>query len=177
MREAAFVYAFLSRIYERPLEMRELEDLRSKKELVEQIGPRSVEYLQKDVIDELEVDYGTIFDINAPPIESVVVDSKEEILVGLQNPVMYFYFQHGYEVDMNRTKILAPDHLAIELGFMQNLIYRGEEKVALKFLSEHLLAWVPPYMVAIKEMAQTPFYQEIADFSVEFLCSEYERLV
>ena len=177
MKEAAFVYAFLSRIYERPLGQRELEDLRNNPAILEQIGQQSLEYLQGDVFEELEVDFTTIFDVNAVPVESAVIDNKEEILVGLQNPVMFFYFEHGYEVNMNQTKILAPDHLAIELGFMQALSYRGEDRIAAKFLSEHLMQWVPPYLMAVEDMAQTPFYKEIADFTIDFLCSEYERLV
>jgi len=176
----AFVYAFLSRVYEKPLEKKEIEDLLAKPELLETIGPESKRFFTGNSLerieDELNVDYNTLFVVNSQPVETLVVDSTGEILVGLQNPVMFFYFEHGYEVDMNRTEILAPDHLAIEMGFMQNLAYRGEDGVAAKFLRRHLLQWVPPYLIAIQKVAQTPFYRELGDFTVDFLLHDYERL-
>ena len=176
----AFVYAFLSRVFEKELGRKEIEDLKNNPELLEAIGEDTKEYfLQKDVQeieDELNVDFNSLFVINSQPVESLVVDATGEILVGLQNPVMFFYFENGYEIDMNRTEILAPDHLAIEFGFMQNLAYRDEEVIAYKFLKEHLLQWVPPYLIAIKRVANTPFYKELCDFTIDYLLSDYELL-
>ena len=77
---------------------------------------------------------------------------------------------------MNQTQILAPDHLSIEFGFMQNLAYRDENKVALKFLKEHLLKWVPPYLLSMKKSALTPFYKDLCDFTIEYLLNDYEQL-
>jgi len=176
----AFVYAFLSRMFEKELGQKEIEDLRSNPELLETIGEGAKEYmLQEDVgrlQEELNIDFNSLFVINSQPVESLVVDSTGEILVGLQNPVMFFYFENGYEVDMNKTEILAPDHLSIEFAFMQNLAYRGETKQAQKFLKEHLLLWVVPYLVAMQKQAQTPFYKDLCDFTNDFLLSEYETL-
>ena len=176
----AFVYAFLSRMFEKELGQKEIEDLRSNPELLETIGKEAKEYmLQEDVgkvEEELNIDFNSLFVINSQPVESLVVDSTGEILVGLQNPVMFFYFENGYEVDMNKTEILAPDHLSIEFAFMQNLAYRGETKQAQKFLKEHLLLWVVPYLVAMQKHAQTPFYKDLCDFTNDFLLNEYEIL-
>ncbi len=130
----------------------------------------------KDIEDELNIDFNSLFVINSQPVESLVVDSTGEILVGLQNPVMFFYFENGYEIDMNKTEILAPDHLSIEFAFMQNLAFRNENKTAKKFLKEHLLLWVIPYLVAMKRHAQTPFYQDLCDFTNDFLLTDYENL-
>jgi len=179
-KNRAFVYAFLSKVFERDLQSREIEDLKNSPDLLQAIGEASYEYFTSKptsvLQEELNVDFNSIFVINSQPVETLVVDSTGEILVGLQNPVMFFYFEHGYEIDMNRTEILAPDHLSIEFGFMQNLAYRGEDKVAFKFLKKHLLQWVPPYLIAMKGIAQTPFYKDICDFTNDFLLSEYENL-
>ncbi len=176
----AFVYAFLSRMFEKELGQKEISDLRSNPKLLETIGEGAKEYmLQEDMgrlQEELNIDFNSLFVINSQPVESLVVDSTGEILVGLQNPVMFFYFENGYEVDMNKTEILAPDHLSIEFAFMQNLAYRGETKQAQKFLKEHLLLWVVPYLVAMQKQAQTPFYKDLCDFTNDFLLSEYETL-
>ena len=176
----AFVYAFLSRMFEKELGQKEITDLRSNPELLETIGEGAKEYMLQEDVDrlqeELNIDFNSLFVINSQPVESLVVDSTGEILVGLQNPVMFFYFENGYEVDMNKTEILAPDHLSIEFAFMQNLAYRGETKQAQKFLKEHLLLWVVPYLVAMQKQAQTPFYKDLCDFTNDFLLSEYETL-
>jgi len=176
----AFVYAFLSRCYQKELDTEAIKDLKKNKELLESIGNDSLEWFLKNDIskieEELNVDFNSAFVINSQPVETLVEDSKGEILVGLQNPVMQFYFMNGYEIDMNKTDILAPDHLSIELGFMQNLVLKNEEKIAFDFLKNHLLKWVPPYLIGIKSLVETPFYKDLADFTIEFLFSEYESL-
>ena len=121
-------------------------------------------------------EYTSLFILNAQPVESFVLDAKNETLVGLQNPVMAFYFKHGFEVNMDQTELMAPDHLSIELGFMQTLVHRGELKAQLEFLDEHLLAWVVPYMLGMKYMADSPFYRDVCDFMAEFLVADYDYL-
>jgi len=175
----AFVYAFLSRGFEKSLGAKEIEDLKKNPELLEMIGENCEEYFKKEsreLEDELNVDFNSLFVVNSQPVETLVMDSTGEILVGLQNPVMFFYFENGYEVNMNNTEILAPDHISIEFGFMQNLVYRNENKAAFAFLKKHLLQWVPPYLTGIKNVAQTPFYRDLCDFTTDFLLSEYESL-
>jgi len=176
----AFIYAFLSRVFEKPLGKKEIADLAANTELLETIGEASRRYFETTAPDRLEeelnIDYTSLFVANSQPVETLVSDSTGEILVGLQNPVMFFYFENGYEIDMNRTEILAPDHLAIEFGFMQNLAYRGEERVAYRFLKQHLLQWVPPYLLAMQKVADTPFYRDICDFTTDFLLTDYAQL-
>jgi len=176
----AFVYAFLSRCYQKELDEKALKDLKDNKELLGIIGKDTKEWFLKNdlktIEEALNIDYSSAFIINSQPVETLIEDSKGEILVGLQNPVMQFYFTHGYEINMNQTDILAPDHLSIELGFMQNLVYRDEKRVAFEFLKEHMLIWVPPYLIGVKNLIETPFYKDLADFTIEFLLSDYEEL-
>ena len=179
-REKAFVYAFLSRCYQKELDSKAIKDLKENKALLEAIGENTQEWFLSKSIDEikeaLNIDYSSAFMLNSQPVETLIEDSKGEILVGLQNPVMQFYFNHGYEINMNQTDILAPDHLSIELGFMQNLYYKDEEKIAFMFLREHLLKWVPPYLIGIKSLVETPFFNDLIDFTNEFLLSDYEEM-
>ncbi|NPA04364.1 MAG: dehydrogenase [Epsilonproteobacteria bacterium] len=174
----AIIYAFLSRVFEKELGEREILDLKGNEEFLNLIGEESRKYFTfnspSKIEEELNIDFNSLFVINSQPVETLVIDHSDEVLVGLQNPVMLFYFQNGYEIDMNKTQLLAPDHLSIEFGFMQTAIYSKEEKVAQKFLKEHLLAWVPPYLLTMKEYAQTPFYKDICDFTIDFLLQEYK---
>ncbi|WP_200762890.1 TorD/DmsD family molecular chaperone [Nitrosophilus alvini] len=176
----AFIYAFLSRCFEKELDIKALEDLKKSVQLLELIGEDTRRWFESEsldkIVEEANVDYNTVFMINSQPVETLVLDSKAEILVGLQNPVMQFYFDHGYEVNMNQTHILAPDHLSIEMGFMQNLAFRNENRAAYNFLHKHLLEWVPPYMIGIKNLTQTPLYRDLTDFTVDYLLSDYEML-
>ncbi|BCD61095.1 MULTISPECIES: molecular chaperone [unclassified Nitratiruptor] len=176
----AFGYAFLSRMFEKELGEKEIEDLRNSPELLETIGEDAKEYIETHdldkLLDELNIDFNSLFVINSQPVESLVIDSTGEILVGLQNPVMFFYFENGYEIDMNRTEILAPDHISIEFAFMQNLAYRNENKTAFKFLRDHLLQWVPPYLTAMRGVANTPFYKDLCDFTIDYMLNDYEML-
>lgn len=175
-----YIYAFLSRVMSDIPDARFIRDLRNNSELLSIIGEESAAWFEANddltILDALNMDYTSLFIINTQPIESFILDAKNETLVGLQNPVMAFYFNHGFEVDMNQTDIMAPDHLSIELAFMQTLIYRNEQAPQMEFLEDHLLAWVVPYMLGMKRMGYTPFYRDICDFTAEFLVADYTEL-
>jgi len=176
-----YIYAFLSRVMSDIPDRRFINDLKSNMELLEIIGEETKEWvLATDIetlYDQLNIDYTSMYILNTQPVESFVLDAKNETLVGLQNPVMAFYFTHGFEVNMDQTQIMAPDHLGIELAFMQTLVYRNEEKSQFEFLNQHIFPWVIPYMMGMKSMADTPFYRDMCDFVVEFLSADYEYLV
>jgi TorA maturation chaperone TorD len=175
-----YIYAFLSRVMSDIPDARFIEDLRANEALLETIGEASVEWFKdhssEAIYDALNSDYTSMFVINTQPIESFILDAKNESLVGLQNPVMAFYFNHGFEINMNQTEIMAPDHLSIELAFMQTLVYRNERVPQLEFLENHLMTWVVPYLQGMKHMAATPFYRDICDFTTEFLVADYAHL-
>jgi len=175
-----YIYAFLSRLFTEELDEKALRDLKSNEGLLAAIGEETLQWFVSTDIEVLKealnVDYNSLFVIHNHPIESAVMDSKNEILVGLQNPVMQFYFSHGYELNLESSKLYVPDHAAIEFGFMQSLIGQKDRRSQAEFLHRHLAAWIIPFLVAVKPMAQTPFYREICDFTVEFLLSDYSAL-
>lgn len=176
-----YLYAFLSRVMSDQADARFIADLRGNDTLLQILGPATQTWFaatdDATILEALNVDYTSMFVLNTQPVESFVLDAKNETLVGLQNPVMAFYYSNGFELDMNQTRIVAPDHLGIEFGFMQTLAFRGELPAAQAFMDEHLLQWVVPYMQGMKAMAQTPFYRDLCDMIVEFLISDYAELV
>lgn len=175
-----YIYAFLSRVFSNTLNEKYLNELQNNEELLNLIGENSLAWFKNtplSVINEaLNIDYSTIFLMNAKPIESSIIDSKDEILVGLQNPVMQFYYNHNYDLNLAASHLQTPDHISIEFAFMQNLIAKEELKTQKEFLQMHLLKWAVPYFVGIKQMANTPLYQDICDFTIEFLANDYESL-
>ena len=176
-----YIYAFLSRVMSDIPDRRFIHDLKNNTSLLEIIGEETKAWVEsndvEELYDKLNTDYTSMYILNTQPIESFVLDAKNETLVGLQNPVMGFYFNHGFEVNMDQTQIMAPDHLSIEFAFMQTLVYRNEQKPQFEFLDQHIFPWVIPYMMGMKSMADTPFYRDMCDFIVEFLSADYDFLV
>ena len=173
-----YIYAFLSRTMTSTADRRYISDLRQNEDLLELLGESTKAYFMANddetILDDLNEDFSSMFVINTQAVESFVLDAKNETLVGLQNPVMNFYYRHGFELNMDQTELMAPDHLSIELAFMQTLIFRDEKKPQYDFLNEHLFNWVVPYMIGMSSMAITPFYKDICDFMVEFIVADYE---
>lgn len=112
------------------LDKKLLLELQKDNAIVEMLLGDEKEWFLNTALTELEeslnIDYTSLFLMNSMPIESSIIDDKDEVLVGLQNPVMQFYFEHGYELNLQRSHIQAPDHLSIECGFMQNLILKRD---------------------------------------------------
>lgn len=177
-QQRIFIYAFLSRLFSDQLDEAYVKDLRKNPELLETIGQETFEWIVNTPVEEavgqLNIDYTSMFVMNAQPIESFVLDAKQDTLVGLQNPVMQFYFENGYEVDMNQTSIMAPDHISIELGFMQAMIFKDDLRPQLGFLQTHLMRWSIPFFMGMRAMAMTPLFRDICDFYVEFLVADME---
>jgi TorA maturation chaperone TorD len=178
--QRVYIYALLSRVFSDILDKQTVLDISRNEELLNLIGDETVEWFKfgdlEKIEEELNIDYSSMFLLHTQPIESFVLDAKQESLVGLQNPVMEFYFRNGFEIDMNQTNIVSPDHLGIEFGFMQTAVFRDERVAQKEFLENHLIRWVVPYLIGMKSMATTPFYRELFDFTVEFLVSDYSEL-
>lgn len=176
-----YIYAFLSRVMSDIPDARFIKDLKANESLMSTIGENSMQWLSglddMFILDELNSDFTSLFVLNTQPIESFVLDAKNEAQVGLQNPAMSYYFQNNFEVNMDQTSIMAPDHLSIELAFMQTLVFRDEKKPQMEFLQQHMIPWVVPYMMGMKSLSTTPFYQDICDFIVEFLIADYDALM
>lgn len=176
----AKMYAFLSRMFKGVLDKRLILELQNDDAILDLIlGERKEWFLTaplETLEEELNVDYTSLFLMHDLPIESSVLDDKNEVLVGLQNPVMQFYFEHGYELNLSKSEVVAPDHLSLECAFMQHLVLKEEKDAKRAFLQKHLLTWAPSYLLSISHAAQTPFYRELCLLAAEFFVSEYEDL-
>jgi TorA maturation chaperone TorD len=83
-----------------------------------------------------------------------------------------------------------PDHISVELEFMQQVILREEQawqdddkKTALlcqengkKFVGGHLARWVPNFCEKVIEAAESPFYREMAQLTRSFIELEKQEL-
>ncbi|MDD5360270.1 MAG: molecular chaperone TorD family protein [Sulfurovaceae bacterium] len=176
----AYIFAFLSRIFSSHIEKKLLNEIQANEDLLKTIGENAYKYLKQNdeekLLAELNVAFHSLFVTNNHPVESAVIDAKNEILVGLQNPVMQFYFNHGYDLNLAASSLHVPDHLAIEFGFMQNLVLQKDKLAQIKFYEEHLMVWVPPYLISTKEMSDNPFYKDICDFTIDFMFEDYSSL-
>ncbi len=83
-----------------------------------------------------------------------------------------------------------PDHISVELGFMQQVTLREEQalseddqegalyclKMEKKFIEEHLIRWVPAFCEKIISRAELPFYREMAALTRKFIEFEKEKI-
>ena len=176
-----YIYAFLSRIFSSEINLKLLNDLKKNQDLLKTIGINAFNYLndtnEEDLLKSLSIDYCSTFIMNNNPIESSILDVKNEILIGLQNPVMQFYVDYGYDLNLTSSSLNVPDHIGLEFGFMQTLVYRNQKKIEYKFMTQHLLTWIPPFLISIEDIASTPFYKDISNFTIEFLLEDYKELM
>jgi putative dimethyl sulfoxide reductase chaperone len=167
-------------VFSENLSLKAIEDLKKNIELLALIGSSSVDYFTNTssqmIQEDLNIDYTSTFIANSHPLESAIRDAKVEIASGMENPVFHFYTKYGFEINLLNTPISMPDHLSIELGFMQTLVYQNELEAQKEFMQKHIIAWMPIYLIGVKKMLETPFYRDVVDFAIDFLLSDYEYL-
>lgn len=126
----------------------------------------------------------------APPYASIYLpptsDSKPQLWGQEAVAVEAIYLECGLEAAAGQPRV--PDHLALELQFMQHLCAReanargrGENEEAARwrqhqliFLCDHLWPWLPRFVRRLMEVKAHPFYLAMADFMLEFIRSELE---
>lgn len=191
------MYGFLSRLLVEEVDHQLLESIKKTEGLLD-LFPNTQKWAEfrnkttQELIDEdLNVDYTTVFLLNAYPYESVFMNDEGHINPTLTNPTLQFYLENGYEVDLNKTRVLSVDHIALEMEFMITLIgnqldaysvYNLEEEkrtlaIQKAFMENHLLRWGIVYLLSARDMAQTPFYYDVCQTAIEFLLSDYEYII
>lgn len=176
----AQMYAFLSRMFADVPDTKIVVELQHDSALLEMVMGEEASWFSSMPLEALEealnIDFSSLFLMHAMPLESSVLEERDEVLVGLQNPVMQFYFEHGYELNLTQSRLQAPDHLSLECAFMQNLVLKEEINAQRAFLEKHLLMWAPAYLVSMSEAAHTPFYKGVCLLAAEFFVADYESL-
>jgi len=143
------------------------------------------------LIDEvLNVDFTDIAIMHLIPYESFYVREDGMIESGGANPVLQLYNEYGFRVDYERARVVSPDHIGVELEFMELLVNAQKRaqkakdqeavkrlrKSQLEFLQDHLLQFAPMYLINVAEQARTPFYKDAAKLALEFLLEDHELL-
>jgi TorA maturation chaperone TorD len=146
----------------------------------------------KELLDALAVEYARLFlgpGKHISPHESVH-HKKENTQSGQlwgesTAEVKKIIESSGLEYKTEYTGL--PDHISVELEFMQQVILREEKawqdndkETALlcqenekKFVDEHLFRWIPEFCEKVITDADLPFYREIARFTRAFI--EFEK--
>lgn len=129
--------------------------------------------------EELSVEYARLFmgpfELVAPPYGSVYLDGARQVMGDSTVETIKMYEAEGLSMD-NEFKEL-PDHITVELEFMNFLIYKEIEaleksefdkalnliKVQELFLDKFLKRWVKLFCDKIKEGTDNEFYTSLAD--------------
>jgi TorA maturation chaperone TorD len=190
-----FLYALYSRIFLLEADTELLKTIGTKD--IKEFFPNLLEWepyqklSSQELIDNhLNIDLTDISLIHLTPYESFYVREDAQIESGGDNPVYKFYEEFDFIVEKDKARVVSPDHIAIEMEFMYMLIQaerkalkNSDEKSALElrniqiaFLEQHLLRFAPLYLINVKNEAQTPFYHDAAETTLEFLLSDYQYL-
>ncbi|NEW60778.1 molecular chaperone TorD family protein [Sulfurovum sp. bin170] len=138
----------------------------------------------------LDVDYTNLFLLHLVPYESFYTRDDQMIESGGDNPVIELYNALDFRVELDKARVVSPDHIGVELEFMYMLCSAMEKAIeaddedALEelfyvqrgFLLDHLLNWAPMYLINMKKESRTPLYHDGAELVMEFLLSDFQYL-
>ena len=145
----------------------------------------------QELIDQhLNIDFTDISLLHLTPYESFYVREDAQIESGGDNPVYEFYEEFNFVVEKDKARVVSPDHIAIEMEFMYMLVnaeikalensdYKAADEyrvIQVEFMQMHILKFAPLYLINVKNEAQTPFYHDAAETTLEFLLSDYQYL-
>ncbi|MCF6245604.1 MAG: molecular chaperone TorD family protein [Sulfurovum sp.] len=147
------------------------------------------EFSRKDLINEYyNVDFTNLFLMHLVPYESFYTRDDQMIESGGDNLVLSLYNELDFEVELDKARVVSPDHIGVELEFMYMLCvaslkaFTEDNKDALcelyqvqrAFLKEHLLEWTPLFLINAKRESRTPLYHDGSELTLEFLLSDFE---
>jgi len=148
-------------------------------------------YSNKDLIEKyLNVDFTNLLLLHLIPYESFYTREDQMMETGGDNPVQAIFNAFEFNVALDKARVMAADHIAIELEFMYELakaelkaIEEGNMQIAKEiaqveygFLKDHIVEWAPMFLLNMKNEAGTAFYYDLADFALEFILSDFEYL-
>ncbi|MEG2211335.1 MAG: molecular chaperone TorD family protein [Raoultibacter sp.] len=203
--DRAATYGLLARLYNREVDQHLLEELH-KLPLPVNTGVAAIDegnalmgrYLRgKEVAScrELAVDFARLFIIReastrdaAYPFESVYTSRLHIMMDEARDDIISVYRAAG----LVKSKVWkeGEDHISLALEFMQiltNRIVEGLEEnneavvdnlleKQQEFLQNHLLNWVPLFVVSMETNSHTDFYRGLALFTKGFLEDDYNFL-
>ncbi len=138
----------------------------------------------------LDVDYTNLFLLHLVPYESFYTRDDQMIESGGDNPVITLYNALDFRVQLDKARVVSPDHIGVELEFMYMLCVAMEKAIEANddegieellyiqkgFLEDHLINWAPMYLINMKKESRTPLYHDGAELAMEFLLSDLEYI-
>jgi len=153
---------------------------------------RMGEAIQKYSDEDMAVECARLFigpyELKAPPYGSVYLDKERRVMGDSTMDVIKMYHEEGLSMDKDFKEL--PDHIAVELEFMNYLIYREintcvkskledairDFKIQEIFLKHHLGAWVPEFSKAVIENSKNHFYINLAKCTAVFIKMDMDYL-
>ncbi|ODS33276.1 MAG: hypothetical protein SCARUB_01597 [Candidatus Scalindua rubra] len=183
-------YGFLSIVYLQEPNKEFIKSLRESNilDVLNESGLHFDEQITNDVSDkfhnDLVLEYTRLFigpGKHISPYESVYRDNEDALWSETTVEVKKFIESLGLEYSSNWSGL--PDHIGVELEFMQRLTCREKEaweqkdkKTAIrcmefekKFIDEHLSQWVPIFCDKLKKESRVAFYREMAELTRQFI--------
>jgi len=150
---------------------------------------------EEELIEDLTVEYAGLFlgpGEHISPHESVHHQRKDDQSGQLwgKSTVEVKNFIESAGLDYKEAYTGLPDHISVELEFMQQVTLREEQalseddqegvlyclKMEKKFIEEHLSRWIPAFCEKIISRAELPFYREMAALTNDFIQFENEEI-
>lgn len=193
-RQRSNIYGLLATVYRQEVSVDLLRQVKDPQFLgvLSDLGVQLTnDFLQKpeeELLSDLAVEYTGLFlgpGGHISPHESVHHqrgDGQSGMLWGESTAeVKKFIESTGLSYDSDYRGL--PDHISVELEFMQQLALREEQawreedengaldclKIERKFLEQHLIRWVPIFCEKVIELAELPFYREMAALTKNFI--------
>ncbi len=150
---------------------------------------------EEELLEDLAVEYAGLFlgpGEHISPHESVHHQREDDQSGQLwgKSTVEVKNFIESAGLDYKEEYTGLPDHISVELEFMQQVILREEQalsegdqegvlyclKMEKKFIEEHLVRWIPAFCEKVVSLAELPFYREMAALTKDFIEFEKEEI-
>ncbi len=196
LKNRVALYGLISRLMMKEVDERFLDTIEKDEDLLS-LFPNYKEWekrktlSRKDLINQYyNVDFTNLFLMHLVPYESFYTRDDQMVESGGDNPLLDLYHEFDFSVELAKARVVSPDHIGIELEFMYMLskaalkAFDSDDKDSLcelfqvqrAFLKEHLLEWVPLFLINAKRESRTPLYHDGTELTLEFLLSDFEYL-
>ena len=197
-RQRSNVYGLLATVYRQEVTSGLLQQIKDPQflgvlsALGIQLGDDFFQKHEGELLEDMAVEYTRLFlgpGKHISPHESVHHqrnDAEQGQLWG-QSTVEVKRFIESSGLDYRSEYRGLPDHISVELEFMQQVTLREEQawreedkdqalyclKIEKKFIEEHLIRWIPIFCEKVIREAELPFYREMAALTRNFM--EFEK--